>query len=305
MSYISADKISSVRFLGKIQLKQLKMPRYFAVFFNQNQSAALSDKNVRQALNYATDKNSILQKILSGKGSIVDSPIMPGIIGADTPQIKYEFDVEKAAKILNDAGWKYSETDGVREKAASAPSAKSKTATPPPAPDKLEINLTTSNWPELVNVANTLKDQWGKIGVKVNVEILALTELQQAIKDRNYQSLLFGEVLGLDPDPFSFWHSSQKKDSGLNLALYDSKNADADLETARQILDLPARLAKYADFQQIVINDAPVVFLYGPDYIYALPAEVNGFNAKIISVPSDRFGNVNKWYIETQREFKK
>jgi len=306
MSDISAENIDTVKYLGRLQLLPLKMPRYFAVFFNQNQSQVLSDKNVRLALNYATDKNSILKDILGGRGSVVDSPVLPGIIGIDAPTTVYDFDIAKAEKILDSAGWKMSATDGVREKAAPAvKTTKSKTAAPAPAPQKLEVSITTSNWPELVAVANEIKTQWGKIGVNVNINVLALTELQQAIKDRNYESLLFGEVLGLDPDPFSFWHSSQKKDPGLNLALYDNKTADTTLETARQTLDQPSRFGIYASFQNTVIADAPVVFLYSPDYIYALPDFVKNDNTQIISVPSDRFSNIGEWYIATQREFKK
>jgi peptide/nickel transport system substrate-binding protein len=306
MSYISAEKIDSVRFVGKLELKQLQMPRYFAVFFNQNQSKALSDKNVRLALNYATDKKSILENVLGGKGTIVDSPVLPEIIDITDSSVKYGYDIEKAKKTLDDAGWKYVVADQIREKEPAKATSKSKiAATETVAAEKLEINLTTSNWPELVAVANELKTQWETIGVKVNIEILALPELQQAIKDREYQSLLFGEVLGLDPDPFSFWHSSQKKDPGLNLALYDNKDADVILETARETLDTKSRFSKLADFQKIIINDAPVVFLYSPDYIYALPSSIKNFNTKIISVPSDRFEGISKWYINTNRELKK
>jgi peptide/nickel transport system substrate-binding protein len=309
LSFISAEKINQLRFLGKLQLLDLNMPRYFAIFFNQNQSKTLSDKNVRQALNYATNKQAILDKILGGKGTLVNSPVLPDIINIPDPSFVYTFDIEKAKKLLDDAGWKLSSTDNIRIKSTPIPkTTKTKSAatpTPTPTPEKLEINITTSNWPELVSVAEQIKSQWENIGVGVNIEVLALPELQQAIKDRSYESLLFGEVLGLDPDPFSFWHSTQKKDPGLNLALYDNKDVDAILELARQTLDQQSRFARYNDFQKAVISDSPVVFLYSPDYIYALPDKVKNVNTKIISIPSDRFGDINKWYIDTQRQLKK
>jgi len=313
LSYVSAENINSVRSLGKLQLKQLRMPRYFAVFFNQNQSKVLSDKTVRLALNYATDKNAIIQDVLSGKGSVVDSPVLPGIINIKKNSVNYGYDPEKAKKLLDEASWKLPDGNNIRVKVASPPAKTSKISKTAPtatqsaadASERLEINLTTSNWPELTAVANQLKSQWEKIGIGVNIEVLALPELQNAIKNREYQSLLFGEVIGLDPDPFSFWHSSQKKDPGLNLALYDNKDADAALKSAREILDLKTRFDKYAYLQEIIINDAPGIFLYSPDYIYALPNSVKNFNTKIISIPSDRFGDISKWYINTQREFKK
>lgn len=315
LSFISPQKINSVRFPGKLDIKELRLPRYFAVFLNQNHSKTLSDKNVRQALNYGTDKQMILNKILSSKGLTVDSPMLPGIIEIADLSTKYGFDIDKAKKLLDDTGWKISlnpsaDNPSIREKITPtpAPAKKIKTTpapTPAPKPEKLEIKLITSNWPELISVANELKTQWETIGVNVNLEILALPELQQAIKDRNYEALLFGEVLGLDPDPFSFWHSSQKRDPGLNLALYDNKDADKLLEDTRQTLDKPARISKYNDFQKLLISDAPAVFLYSPYYLYAQTNEVKGNNIKIISVPSDRFDVINKWYINTKRVFKK
>ena len=116
--------------------------------------------------------------------------------------------------------------------------------------------------------------------------------------------LLFGEILNIDPDPFSLWHSSQKRDPGLNLALYNNKSVDDLLEKARQTLNPLERMKQYQDLQKLIIEDAPVVFLYNPLYLYAQTHNIKGFNNKIISMPSDRFSNVEKWYINTKRIFR-
>lgn len=293
---ISPEKLNSLHFLGQLKIQRLSLPRYFAAFFNQNQSKALSDKNARLALSYATNKQEILKKILSGNGTEVNSPMLPGILGVPGVTTKYEYDQARAQKILEDAGWILS-GGGTRVKTAAV----SKGSKNPPEATKLEIELTTSNWPELVSVANDLKLQWEAVGVKVNLKILALPELQQAIKDRDYETLLFGEVLSLDPDPFSFWHSSQKRDPGLNLALYDNKDADKILEDARQTLDNTERFSKYDSFQKLVINDIPALFLYSPYYLYAQSAKVKNYNTQTIATPSDRFTDVAHWYIDTTR----
>lgn len=299
---IPAQNLNSIRFLGQLRVKKLNLPRYFAVFFNQNHSKQLADKNVRLGLSHAIDKKGMLQKILAGNGMAVDSPMMPGIIDIPDSTVKYDFNIELSNKILDDAGWKYpaslSADINIREKAPPTPKNKKEK---PGEPVKLEIRLTTSDWPELVAVANEIKKQWAEVGAQVQVETLPLPELQQAIKSREYDALLFGEVLALDPDPFSFWHSSQKRDPGLNLALYDNKDTDKLLEDARQTLDRSARLSKYDDFQKIVAKDIPAIFLYSPDYLYAQPAKIKGNNTSLISAPSNRFDTVGKWYIETRR----
>ncbi len=299
MAFVSANNLKKVRFQKRLNIEELKLPRYFGVFFNQNEAPILTDKNIRLALSYATDKKDIVNKILDGKGLETNSPMIGGVLDIADDFKKYDYDPEKAKKILADAGWSNPDSKGVLTKTAKAKSKKEK-----PATEKLTLRLTTSTWPELNNVAKILKEEWAKIGIELTIEALPTQELQQTIKDRGYQTLLFGEILNIDPDPFSLWHSSQKRDPGLNLALYDNKSADSLLEKARQTLNPLERIKQYQDFQKLVVEDVPAIFLYNPLYIYAQTNNIKGFDSKIISMPSDRFSNIEKWYINTKRSWK-
>ncbi len=149
-----------------------------------------------------------------------------------------------------------------------------------------------------------LKEQWARVGIELDIEVMQTPELQQIIKERNYEILLFGEILSPDPDLFSLWHSSQKKDPGLNLALYDNKNADTLLEEARQTLNPNDRIAKYQEFQKLLAEDVPAIFLYNPHYLYPQGKQIKGYETQMIGMPSDRFANIEKWYIETKRTWK-
>jgi peptide/nickel transport system substrate-binding protein len=157
----------------------------------------------------------------------------------------------------------------------------------------------------LIEVATIIKERLAAVGIEVVIEALPISSLQQSIKERDYQMLLFGEILSIDPDPLTLWHSSQKRDPGLNLALYENKSADKLLDDARQALNPADRARKYADFQNLVIEDVPAAFLYSPLYIYGLSRHIQGFETHIVSMPSDRFSNISKWYINTKRVFKK
>ena len=299
LSSVSALQLDTLRLKKKLSIVHFKLPRYFGVFFNQNRSQALADKNVRLALNHATDKQAILKGALNGNGLAVDSPLLPGIIDIPSASCVYAFDPEKANALLDKAGWKYEQDSKVRTKEVKSSDNKTTQKA------KLEISITTSSWPELVAVANILKTQWESVGASVAITNLSVPEVQQAIKERDYDALLFGEVLGLDPDPFSFWHSSQKKDPGLNLALYDDREADKILEDARQIMDPAMRQARYSQLQKIIIDDAPVVFLYSPDYLYILPKKIHRDNGSgILAMPAHRFDTVHEWYIDTRRTAK-
>ena len=375
---ISGLSLTSSTNLGKNwQNYSLLLPRYFTIFFNQENSEVLNEREVRLALNHGTDKQAINQKT-------VDSPILPKIYGFNEPSLQYEFDVEKAKSILEEAGFKDEDGNGLREKIISKEPAfkftsrltkgsegkevtelqkclakfpeiypegetngyfgeKTKQAvikfqekyyedilqpynytqgtgtvgTSTRAklneicfeePDEvlpLKFSLVTVNQPQMVKVAELLKEQWKALGVEVEIETYSLFQLEQDfIKPRNYESLLFGEVLGAIPDPFPFWHSSQKKDPGLNLALYENSEVDKLLEENRKTSDPEIRAEKLALFQEILIEDIPCIFLYSPDYVYTVLKEIKGIEIKKITDPSKRFVGIENWYIKTKRAWK-
>jgi peptide/nickel transport system substrate-binding protein len=286
LGLVSVQNKSNLQGIRRANIFRLNLPRYFAVFFNQSKSRALSDKTVRLALNHATNKQEIINQVLDEEGRAINSPIPTGVWG-HTDEVKiYEFALEHANNILEAEEWIDEDEDGIREKEE----------------EKLEIELITTELKELQQVANLLQEQWSKIGAQISVKILNIGEIQQEhIRPRDYQALLFGEVLGLDPDPFSFWHSSQKKDPGLNLALYDNSTVDKLLRDGRQTLDEESRLEMYKEFQQEVVEDVPVVFLYSSYHLYIVDKKIKGTGVENVVLPSKRFSDVEKWYIKTQR----
>ena len=353
----------------------LSLPRYFAVFFNPDKAEIFAENEVRQALSYATNKKEIMKKAqISGK--IVDSPILPEIYGFQPPTVQYEYNPEKAAELLEKAGFVSNES-GQREKTVKKEPAfqfknnlqsgskgteveklqeclkgipeiypegevtgtfgdKTKKAVInfqkkyldgssgtgvvgsktraklnemcfPSVEEKLSLkfSLVTIDQPILTKVANLLKDQWKTVGV--DVEIVSVSDSSTAqlekdfIKPREYDALLFGEMLGLIPDPFPFWDSSQKKDPGLNLASYENKECDKLLEEARLSLNEGERKEKLEKFQNLLLEDSPAIFLYNPDYIYLVQKEIKGIEIKMVSDPSKRFAEIEDWYIKEKR----
>ena len=289
LNFFSAAQQSKIQ-NKSANIYRINLPRYYAVFFNQTKTKVLSDKTARLALAYATDKKEIIEKILNNEGLIADSPLLPNSLGY-TKEIKiYDFAPEHAKNILRADGWKDTDGDGILEKKINNENL------------KFEITLVTADWPELIKAANLIKEQWGKIGAKINLEIAGLGAIQEDyIRPREYQAILFGEVLGSDPDPFAFWHSSQKRDPGLNLALYDNEKIDKVLEEARQNLDKKIRIEKYEEFQKLLVDDVPAVFLYSPAYLYPVNKKVKGVSLENLPLPSYRFSQIENWYIKTKR----
>ncbi|MEK7562605.1 MAG: ABC transporter substrate-binding protein [Patescibacteria group bacterium] len=168
----------------------------------------------------------------------------------------------------------------------------------------LKFTITTINQPQLVQIANLLKDSWQKAGITVDIKAVEISELKPIIKTRDYDALLYGEVLGSEPDLYPFWHSSQINDPGLNLSAYQSKDADQLLKEARETLDITTKQDDYEKLQNVIIADAPALFLYNPDYIYWVSQKINGVNTTKIVDPAKRFSNISEWYIKTKRVFK-
>lgn len=294
ISSLSASNVANIN-ADNINLHEFRMPRYFAIFFNAEHNEILQDKRVRQALAHATDIQKINTTILNDFAQISDTPIPPALnkyYNTDTGSLG--FDAQRAQEILNDANWIDSDSNGIREKVLRTSD----------GPRALEFNLVTVRWPELEQVAIEIAEQWHALGIQLNVELQELGELQQNfIRPRNYEMLLLGEVLGAIPDPFSFWHSSQKNDPGLNLSKYSNKVADRLLEEARQEFDTAAQINKYKELQKLIVSDLPALFLYEPTYIYPVRKGVQNITPSLIVDPSYRFNSAENWFVETKRVF--
>jgi peptide/nickel transport system substrate-binding protein len=146
--------------------------------------------------------------------------------------------------------------------------------------------------------ANEIKRQWSELGIDLTVKTASLDELQQTyMRPRNFQLLLFGVNLGADPDVYSFWHSSQAKDPGVNLSAYNSPEADKALEAGRIKTDAQVRQGKYDSFLKAWNADAPAAVLYQQGYDYGLRDDVGGLAARWLVDPSDRFFGVEHWTV--------
>ncbi len=280
--------------IGKrLNVYQISLPLYYAVFFNQTKSKPLADKTVRLALAHAINKEEIITKVLNGKGAAVDSPLLEGWMGYSSETKIYDFSPEHSRNILEDGKWIDTNEDNTREKKINDEEV------------SLEIDFLTADRPELKQTAQLIKEYWEQIGVKVNLKIVDATVIQQDnIRPREYDALLFGEALGADPDPFAFWHSSQKKDPGLNLSLYQNKKADKLLEEARQTMNQEERIQKYVKFQQLLVDDIPAIFLYSSTYLYPVSGTVKGISIERLTTHSQRFSQIESWYIRTDRVWK-
>ncbi len=274
------------------------LPRTFGVFLNQSKNTVLAEQAVRSALDAAVDKKRLIDEVLNGFGVVLDGPIPPGILGTVSPATPepIALDATKnttsaknaaaARDILSRGGWTFDDEAGLWTKKKTV----------------LEFTLATADEPELSATAEMLASMWEAAGIKVNVQVYSLSELNSVVlRPRNYETALFGEVVGRSLDLFAFWHSSQRNDPGLNIALYTNSKADTILTRARETTSRREREKLYGQLERLIESDKPAVFLYAPEFIYVVPSKIGGIELGALTTPSERFLNVHEWYTDTER----
>lgn len=298
-AYISPEAAEKLSLEG-FRVDKTSLLHVFGVFFNQNQKSYFADKAVRIALNDTVDKKRIIDEVFHGYATPIDGPLPPGALGYEAYQASdktFEERVADARALLIKDGWKYDEEKRVMTK-------KLKKET-----QELSFSISTispSVIPALKSAAAIIKENWEQLGARVDVKVFETKGdlSQNAIRPRKYDALLFGEVIGRDSDPFAFWHSSQRLDPGLNIALYANIKTDKALEEGRELRDSDARAEKYRAFGVLVSDDVPGVFIYSPDLTYALPKDIGGVAIGHVVTPAERFIAVHTWYLEKANVWK-
>jgi len=272
------------------RLFSYSLPNYYAVFFNQSQSLALQDKNVRRALAQTVNQERLAQKIFGGRALPAQGPV-PQIVSGSAP-VPVSPDLGQIGAALDADGWRAND-QGVREQ-------KTKSGVLP-----LSFRLTIPDVPFLAKTAEELKSAWSQIGAQVEIETLSPEELaSDAIKNRDYQALLYGNVLNPPSDLYAFWHSAERFYPGLNLALYSNKQADQLMDSIRREFDSAGRKNNLQQLSELIAQDYPAVFLYSPQYLFVAGKNMGGTTPRLLVEPADRLTEVSSWYVKTARTLK-
>lgn len=246
---------------------------------------------------------SFLQECLARDKSVYPEGEVSGYFGSNTEKAVINFQEKYKSEILEPAGLEKG-TGTVR--ADTRDKINELCSKNPEETIILEITITTIDQDILIKSAEKIKNDLEKFGVKTNILSYDFSSLKEnVIKPRDFQAILFGEILGKYPDLFPFWHSSEKNDPGLNLSGFENKKADGILKEIKQVLDDEKRNKLLIDFAKIIEDEKPAIFLFNPYYIYYLSPQIKNFGEEKILLPSERFKNITERFIKTKRELKK
>lgn len=249
------------------------------------------DKRVRQALTYATDRQKIVENILYGLGVVSTGPFPPQMWYFN-PHVKpLEYNLDKARELLAESGWKDTDGDGILDKDGK--------------PFKFSL-ITNNGNVARQNIAVLVQRQLKELGIQVEIALYEWAVfIRDRINTRNFEACVLGWSLGLDPDIYEIWHSSQIKD-GFNFVGYQNPEVDALIEAGRTEYDREKRKEIYRKIQALIYEDQPYTFLYVPEEIAALHKgefkikRVNDQGEVILEdismTPVGLFYHLNKWY---------
>ncbi|WP_300621504.1 glutathione ABC transporter substrate-binding protein [uncultured Fusobacterium sp.] len=232
---ISSVDEENIKNNPKLQL--LTKPSISYTYIGMNMTKVpLNDIRVRKAINYAIDKQAIIDVILNGNGKIATSPIAPGVFGFTDKTKNYEYNVEKAKELMKEAGYENGFTTSILVFSG-------------------EANTQTA---EIVQAY--LKE----IGIDLKIEIVEVSAYWD-MTERGVHNLFLGSwgVVTGDADYglYAMYHSSAKGGAG-NRDFYENEKVDELLDKAKTEIDPETRKKLYEEAQILIVNDAPDVMLY-------------------------------------------
>jgi len=286
ISRVAPEYLDEVAADANLDLFLSPLDSYTVVFLNLERPI-FQEKEVRQALLLATDRQRIIDQLLDGQGAPANGPVMPlsWAYEADVPQ--YTYDPAAAIALLEKAGWKDEDGDGVREKGEL----------------RLEFALLTNDDETRIQMINELARQWAEVGIKAMPQAAGVAGVvRDFLMPRAYEAVLYEwQQLPTDPDPYPQWHSTQRVSMGQNFAYYSSEQADLLMEEARRTTSEERRAALYRQIQRILAEDVPALPLYHPVYAYAIDKQVHNVRVGPLHDFPDRLRTIREWYINTRR----
>ncbi len=238
-----------------------------------------ADRRVRQALNYAINKDEIIDGILLGLGRVSTGPFPPESWAYNDTIKPAPYDPAKAKALLAEAGWVDTDADGWLDRHGQVFSF---------------VLLTNQGNDPRQKAAEIIQRRLKEIGIRMEIRVIEWSAfLSQFIDTRNFEAILLGWGLSRDPDLFDIFHSSKTKKGEFNFVSYHNDEVDRLIEEGRRSFDQDQRKAIYRRIHELIYEDQPYTFLYVPD---ALPI-VHARFRNVVATPIGIGYNLIDWYV--------
>jgi len=237
------------------------------------------DVRVRKAINYAIDKQEIIDGVYLGLGINIASPYKPGTRWSNPDLINYAYDPEKAKGLLKEAGF-VTNNDGILVREGKP----------------LSFEILTNQNKEREKSAVLIQRRLKAIGIQVTIRPLEWASfISNFIKKGDFDVVILGWGLGLDPDQFNIWHSSEQGGDKFNFIGYSNPTVDKLLVQGRMELNPDKRQTIYHTFAKELLEDSPIVYLSAGYGLSAIHKRMKGI---VDPIPPAGVGyESEKWFI--------
>ncbi|WP_153721188.1 ABC transporter substrate-binding protein [Sporosarcina cascadiensis] len=278
VALLDPSQVKSVSGEESIKIYDMDSADYRGMLFNMKQEL-FQDVNVRKAFSYATDRDSILKGILFGFGQIAYSPLQKNSFKSSDAE-PYTYDVKKANKLLEKAGWK-KESDGFRYKGK----------------EKLAFTITTPITDNVrVDMANYLSESFKEVGADVKVAALDWSAI--VIEETDAFMVGWGSPYDADHHTYALFHSDEASvnSSGYNYGSYSNETVDSLLTEGRKTVDEEKRKEIYGLLQAELSEDPPFIYIAYLHAVYGMNKDIKGVKERTLGHHGSGFlWNVEEW----------
>jgi peptide/nickel transport system substrate-binding protein len=245
-------------FEARFQKKTWYSPFYNYIGWN-SRKPQFADKRVRRAMTLMLDRETIRQTIFEGLAQSVPAGFLPGTPSYNPAIQPLPFDPTAAVALLDEAGWKDTDGDGIRDKDG--------------VPFRFEILLVNES-PESEQTATFLKEELSRAGVELNIRALEWAVMTERVQKFDFDAYMLGWSMDPFPDAYQLWHSSQAE-AGSNYVGFNNAEADELILKARETFDSVERNKIFFRFQEIMHEEQPYTFMFSPAALLALDKRVH------------------------------
>jgi peptide/nickel transport system substrate-binding protein len=261
--------------------RKFRLPGFNYTYLGYNLSNPLfSDKRVRQALNFAVDKQEIIDVVLLGFAVESTGPFVPQSWAYDRSILPAAFDPARARLLLAEAGWKDTDKDGWLDKDGRI----------------FEFTVATNQGnEERQKTSQIIQRRLKDIGIRVRIKVVEWSVfLDQFINKKNFEAVLLGWSVAREPDIYDIWHSSRTKEGEFNFIGFRNEEVDRLLLEGRRIFDQQQRTRIYNRIHAIIYEEQPYMFLFTSESLSILHTRFRGINP----APAGIGYNFIDWWVD-------
>jgi len=283
--YIQSKEHKNVK-NGKVKLVTYDYPSYRYIGYNQKREF-FKNRKVRWALSHAVPVDQIIEKIWYGLAARTTGPFLYSSKYYNKDLKPIEFDLNKSKTLLDEAGWKDTDGDGLRDKEIKGTKIKA----------TFDL-IIFSGAPSYRSLAEMIKENFRKIGVHVQITPTKWPLMLQKLRKKEFDACILGWSMGWKGDPFQLWHSSHAEDPDSSNSIgYKNSEADKLIEKLRITFDEEKQLEIYHEFHRVLYEDQPYTFLFSEKISAAQHSRLKNVVFNFIRPCYD----IREWYSSSPR----